>query len=101
MAVRLVERDGTINAEGFYNYLTAWYHIDNMMYYVSQASFYPSPPHWAFNPDVRPPSTIKEEGQSNTDAKISGGSLGTARIHTALLPDADLSHGLGRYPAHH
>ncbi|VDM59797.1 unnamed protein product [Angiostrongylus costaricensis] len=30
----------------FYNYLTGWYNIDNMMYYVSQASFQPVPPFW-------------------------------------------------------
>ncbi|KAI6171989.1 Protein patched-like protein 1 [Aphelenchoides besseyi] len=48
--VRLVEEDGTINPEGFYNYLTGWYHVDNMLYYVSQAAFYPVPPAWAFVP---------------------------------------------------
>lgn len=36
MNVRLVDSDGMINAEGFYNYLTAWYNVDNMMYYVSE-----------------------------------------------------------------
>lgn len=33
-----------IRRDGFYNYLTAWYKIDNMMYYVTQADFYPTPP---------------------------------------------------------
>ncbi|CAJ0951468.1 unnamed protein product, partial [Mesorhabditis belari] len=42
--VRLVDSAHTINHESFYNYLTAWYNSDNMMYYVSQASFYPRPP---------------------------------------------------------
>uniref|UniRef100_A0A1I7XEC2 SSD domain-containing protein n=1 Tax=Heterorhabditis bacteriophora TaxID=37862 RepID=A0A1I7XEC2_HETBA len=45
-SVRLVSSDGIINPEGFYNYLTAWYNVDNMMYYVSQASFFPVPPSW-------------------------------------------------------
>uniref|UniRef100_A0A1I7V5V3 SSD domain-containing protein n=1 Tax=Loa loa TaxID=7209 RepID=A0A1I7V5V3_LOALO len=44
--VKLVNDAGVINADGFYNYLTAWYNVDNMMYYVSQASFYPVPPSW-------------------------------------------------------
>ena len=47
---RLVDSSNTINYDGFYNYLTAWYNADNMMYYVSQASFFPAPPKWsAFN----------------------------------------------------
>uniref|UniRef100_A0A0R3RWT3 SSD domain-containing protein n=1 Tax=Elaeophora elaphi TaxID=1147741 RepID=A0A0R3RWT3_9BILA len=46
--VKLVNDAGLINADGFYNYLTAWYNHDNMMYYVSQASFYPVPPSWSF-----------------------------------------------------
>ncbi|PIO65171.1 patched family protein, partial [Teladorsagia circumcincta] len=45
--VRLVDGTQTINNDGFYNYLTAWYNQDNMMYYVSQASFYPTPPKWS------------------------------------------------------
>uniref|UniRef100_A0A915Q821 SSD domain-containing protein n=1 Tax=Setaria digitata TaxID=48799 RepID=A0A915Q821_9BILA len=44
--VKLVNEAGLINIDGFYNYLTAWYNIDNMMYYVSQAAFYPLPPSW-------------------------------------------------------
>ncbi|KAI6242942.1 Protein patched-like protein 1 [Aphelenchoides fujianensis] len=48
--VKLVEDDGTINPEGFYNYMTGWYHVDNMLYYVSQAAFFPTPPSWAFLP---------------------------------------------------
>ncbi|EGT57267.1 hypothetical protein CAEBREN_32438 [Caenorhabditis brenneri] len=41
--------NGIINPEGFYNYLTGWFNVDNMMYYVSQASFYPTPPGWEYN----------------------------------------------------
>uniref|UniRef100_A0AC35FVD7 SSD domain-containing protein n=1 Tax=Panagrolaimus sp. PS1159 TaxID=55785 RepID=A0AC35FVD7_9BILA len=48
--VKLVDESGIINPEGFYNYLTAWYHVDNMMYYVSQAAFFPTPPPWGFDP---------------------------------------------------
>uniref|UniRef100_A0A7E4VNZ3 SSD domain-containing protein n=1 Tax=Panagrellus redivivus TaxID=6233 RepID=A0A7E4VNZ3_PANRE len=48
--VKLVDKDGIINPEGFYNYLTAWFHVDNMMYYVSQAAFFPTPPAWGFDP---------------------------------------------------
>ncbi|CAD5211462.1 unnamed protein product [Bursaphelenchus okinawaensis] len=48
--VKLIESDDTINPEGFYNYLTGWFNIDNMMYYVSQAAFFPSPPRWGFSP---------------------------------------------------
>ncbi|VDK43168.1 unnamed protein product [Anisakis simplex] len=44
--VRLVDESGTINVDGFYNYLTAWYNSDSMMYHVSQASFFPAPPRY-------------------------------------------------------
>ncbi|CEF68755.1 Protein patched homolog 1 [Strongyloides ratti] len=47
-SVKLIDDSNIINPEGFYNYLTAWYHADNMMYYVSQAAFYPTPPPWNF-----------------------------------------------------
>ncbi|KAJ1374370.1 Protein phosphatase type 2C 3 [Parelaphostrongylus tenuis] len=43
--IKMVE-NGIIRPESFYNYLTGWYNIDNMMYYVSQASFKPPPPYW-------------------------------------------------------
>lgn len=43
--IKMVE-NGVIRPESFYNYLTAWYNVDNMMYYVSQASFQPAPPYW-------------------------------------------------------
>ncbi|KAL3994010.1 Patched family protein [Acanthocheilonema viteae] len=45
--VRFIDESGTINMESFYNYLTAWYNSDKMMYHVSLASFIPSPPEWA------------------------------------------------------
>lgn len=48
--VKLIDDSNIINPEGFYNYLTAWYHVDNMMYYVSQAAFFPNPPAWRFDP---------------------------------------------------
>ncbi|VDN24577.1 unnamed protein product [Gongylonema pulchrum] len=51
--IKLVNGAGWINADGFYNYLTAWYNVDNMMYYVSQAAFYPTPPPWALTADER------------------------------------------------
>lgn len=44
-----MDNDDVINPEGFYNYLTGWYNVDNMMYYVSQASFFPAPPGWEVN----------------------------------------------------
>ncbi|CAI2342206.1 unnamed protein product [Caenorhabditis sp. 36 PRJEB53466] len=44
--IRLVDASGMINYDGFYNYLTAWFNVDHMMYYVSQASFFPTPPKW-------------------------------------------------------
>ncbi|CCD72979.1 Protein patched homolog 3 [Caenorhabditis elegans] len=46
--MKMVENE-VINPEGFYNYLTGWFNVDNMMYYVSQASFYPTPPGWEYN----------------------------------------------------
>uniref|UniRef100_A0A914C2L8 SSD domain-containing protein n=1 Tax=Acrobeloides nanus TaxID=290746 RepID=A0A914C2L8_9BILA len=45
--IKLVD-DGIINPDGFYNYLTGWFHVDNMMYYVSQAAFFPTPLPWTF-----------------------------------------------------
>ncbi|CAD6192019.1 unnamed protein product [Caenorhabditis auriculariae] len=49
--IRLVDNSGIINVDGFYNFLTAWFNVDHMMYYVSQASFYPTPPKWEISPD--------------------------------------------------
>lgn len=51
-AIKLVDEANIINPEGFYNYLTAWFYVDNMMYYVSQAAFFPTPSAWGFNPKV-------------------------------------------------
>lgn len=50
--IKLVDESNIINPEGFYNYLTAWFYVDNMMYYVSQAAFFPTPPAWGFSPKV-------------------------------------------------
>ncbi|WKX98089.1 hypothetical protein Q1695_013633 [Nippostrongylus brasiliensis] len=52
--IRLVDGTRTINNDGFYNYLTAWYNQDNMMYYVSQGSFYPTPPKWSLTDKKAP-----------------------------------------------
>ncbi|GMS84862.1 hypothetical protein PENTCL1PPCAC_7037, partial [Pristionchus entomophagus] len=49
--IRLVSDDGVIREDAFYNYVTGWYNVDNMMYYVSQASFIPIPPHWGYTKD--------------------------------------------------
>ncbi|EFO88762.1 CRE-PTC-3 protein [Caenorhabditis remanei] len=57
--MKMVDQNEIINPEGFYNYLTGWFNVDNMMYYVSQASFYPAPPGWEYNEKtakVVPPS---------------------------------------------
>uniref|UniRef100_A0A1I8BAJ4 SSD domain-containing protein n=1 Tax=Meloidogyne hapla TaxID=6305 RepID=A0A1I8BAJ4_MELHA len=40
-SVRLIDESGTINADGFYNYLYGWHEYEQMFYAVSQASFYP------------------------------------------------------------
>ncbi|KAI6171353.1 SSD domain-containing protein [Aphelenchoides bicaudatus] len=50
--LQLVNEDGLINPESFYNYLTAWFNMDNTVYYISQASFFPAPPKWKFWPEV-------------------------------------------------
>jgi len=46
---RLVDKDGVINPDGFYNYLTAWFNQDPMTYYVSQGNLHPQPPDWQFD----------------------------------------------------
>uniref|UniRef100_F1KQC5 Protein patched 1 n=1 Tax=Ascaris suum TaxID=6253 RepID=F1KQC5_ASCSU len=46
--MRLIDESGTINVDGFYNYVTGWYNSDSMMYHVSQASFFPTPPQWSY-----------------------------------------------------
>ena len=35
--------------DAFYNYLTAWYRSELMMYYVSQGFFFPEPADWTFD----------------------------------------------------
>ncbi|KAF8360928.1 ptc-3 [Pristionchus pacificus] len=49
--IKMVNEDGVIREDAFYNYMTGWYNVDNMMYYVSQASFIPLPPHWEYTKD--------------------------------------------------
>ena len=39
--VRLIDESGTVNVEGFYNYLYGWVEYESMFYAVSQGSFYP------------------------------------------------------------
>ncbi|KRY48811.1 Protein patched -like protein 1, partial [Trichinella britovi] len=57
---RLIDREGLINPDGFYNYLTAWFNLDQMSYYISQANFYPQPPIWYNTDHIR----------SDTDNKV-------------------------------
>lgn len=46
---RLVDAQGTINPESFYNVLTLWYHDDSITYTVTQANLYPLPrPEWIY-----------------------------------------------------
>ncbi|GMR37186.1 hypothetical protein PMAYCL1PPCAC_07381 [Pristionchus mayeri] len=49
--IKMVNEEGVVREDAFYNYLTGWYNVDNMMYYVSQASFIPLPPHWEYTKD--------------------------------------------------
>uniref|UniRef100_A0A915DZN8 SSD domain-containing protein n=1 Tax=Ditylenchus dipsaci TaxID=166011 RepID=A0A915DZN8_9BILA len=50
LGLKLIDPESSlIRVDGFYNYLTAWFYTDNMLYYVSQASFFPTPPPWAFD----------------------------------------------------
>ncbi|PIO64228.1 patched family protein, partial [Teladorsagia circumcincta] len=60
--IKMVE-NGIIRPESFYNYLTAWYNIDNMMYYVSQASFQPTPPFWQMGPVSATSFIVKANGK--------------------------------------
>lgn len=39
--MKLIDASGTINAEGFYNYLYGWHEYESMFYAVSQALFLP------------------------------------------------------------
>ena len=43
---KLVNSDGVINTEAFYNYLTAWVYNDAMTYASSMADFHPLPSMW-------------------------------------------------------
>lgn len=43
---RLVDSHGIINANAFYNYLSAWFSNDAMAYSYSQASLVPTPKDW-------------------------------------------------------
>ncbi|XP_052102126.1 protein patched homolog 1-like [Mytilus californianus] len=43
---KLVNDDGVINTEAFYNYLTAWVSNDAMTYAASMADFHPIPSQW-------------------------------------------------------
>lgn len=42
----------TANVDSFYNLLTAWYNVEQMMYGVSQAEFQPAPPKWTFKYNI-------------------------------------------------
>jgi len=46
--IRIVDADGVVREDAFYNYVTAWYNVDQMTYYVTQANFYPPPPPFDF-----------------------------------------------------
>uniref|UniRef100_A0A915HYU9 Uncharacterized protein n=1 Tax=Romanomermis culicivorax TaxID=13658 RepID=A0A915HYU9_ROMCU len=54
--IRLVDKDGLVNEDGFYNYLTAWYNLDQMTYYVTQANFQPTPPPFDYEKDEHIPA---------------------------------------------
>jgi hypothetical protein len=43
---RLVDSEGIISPDAFYNYLTAWVSNDAMAYASSQANFHPEPKIW-------------------------------------------------------
>lgn len=43
---KLVNDDGVINTDAFYNYLTAWVSNDAMTYAASMADFHPLPSMW-------------------------------------------------------
>lgn len=50
--VRLVDANGLIPVDAFYNYLTAWFNADPLAIAASQASFTPSPPVWNTERDL-------------------------------------------------
>eukprot|EP00057_Strongylocentrotus_purpuratus_P022786 XP_011677260.1 PREDICTED: protein patched homolog 1 isoform X1 [Strongylocentrotus purpuratus] len=43
---RLVDENGVIYANGFYNYLTVWYNYDAISYTASYGNLHPAPPSW-------------------------------------------------------
>ena len=45
---RLVDKDGIIYQDAFYNYLTAWAAIDALAYYSSDANLQPMPRDWYY-----------------------------------------------------
>ena len=47
---RLIDSEGIISPDGFYNYLTAWVSNDAMAYAASQADFHPRPKTWYHDP---------------------------------------------------
>lgn len=47
---KLVDSEGIISPDAFYNYLTAWVSNDAMAYASSQANFHPEPKIWLHDP---------------------------------------------------
>ncbi|KAK3091489.1 hypothetical protein FSP39_020198 [Pinctada imbricata] len=47
---RLIDSEGIISPDGFYNYLTAWVSNDALAYASSQADFHPRPSTWYHDP---------------------------------------------------
>ena len=41
-----MDKDGIINPDAFYNYLSAWTSIDALAYASTQADFHPLPREW-------------------------------------------------------
>ena len=48
--IRLVDGNGFINSDAFYNYLTAWIYNDILAYEISQATIRPEPNEWYYVP---------------------------------------------------
>ncbi|XP_076462162.1 protein patched homolog 1-like [Babylonia areolata] len=53
MKNRLVDAEGLINPQAFYNYLSAWYANDAMAYSASMANLHPLPKEWQHVPQDR------------------------------------------------
>jgi len=47
---RLVNYNGIINVDAFYNYLTAWVSNDALAYAASMGDFHPVPKQWIHDP---------------------------------------------------